>query len=82
MRAKAVVDGQQAEIPVLQQIRTVGTRVESIGAEWRAARKQGSRRKGKSVRQCKDVMRTEIRVGKYMSHASRKAAIVYMIPVP
>ena len=60
MRAKAVVDGQQAEIPVLQQIRTVGTRVESIGAEWRAARKQGRSHIGKSVWQSEDVKRTEI----------------------
>ena len=60
MRAKAVVDGQQAEIPVLQQIRTVGTRVESIGAEWRAARKRNRSRIGKAVRQSEDVKRTEI----------------------
>ena len=70
------------EIPVLSYNRTVGTRVESVSQEWRNWCKQGSRLKGKSVSQCKDVMRTEIKVGKYMSHASRKAAIVYMIPVP
>ena len=70
------------EIPVLSYNRTVGTRVESINREWKDRSKQGSRLKGKSVSQCKDVMRTEIKVGKYVSHASRKAAIVYKIPVP
>ena len=28
------------------------------------------------------VPRTELRVGKHVSHASRKAAIVYVVPVP
>ena len=70
------------EIPVLSYNRTVGTRVESINREWKDRGKQGSRLKGKPVSQCKDVMRTEMQVGKYVSHASRKAAIVYMIPVP
>ena len=37
---------------------------------------------GKSARQSEDVMRTEIEVGKSVSHASRKAAIVYTVPVP
>ena len=60
MRAKAVVDGQQAEIPVLQQVRTVGTRVESIGAEWRAARKQNTGLAGKTARQREAVKRTEV----------------------
>ena len=70
------------EIPVLSYNRTVGTRVESVSREWKNRCKQGSRLKGKTVSQCEDVMRTELKVGKYMSHASRKAAIVYMIPVP
>ena len=56
--------------------------MESVSREWKDRCKRGSRVIGKSVIQCKDVMRTEIEVGKYMSHASRKAAIVYMIPVP
>ena len=58
-RARAVADGQQVEIPVLRYNRTVGTRVESTGAEWKAARKQGRRHAGKSVCQSEDVMRTE-----------------------
>ena len=70
------------EIPVLSYNRTVGTRKESVSREWKDRCKRGSSLKGKSVRQCEDVMRTEIKVGKYMSHASRKAAIVYKIPVP
>ena len=70
------------EIPVLSYNRTVGTRVESVSREWKNRCKQGSRFVGKTASQCKDVMRTEIKVGKYMSHASRKAAIDYMIPVP
>ena len=60
MRAKAVVDGQQAEIPVLQQVRTVGTRVESTGAERKAARKRNRSHIGNSVWQSEDVKRTEI----------------------
>ena len=60
----------------------MGTREESISREWRDRRKRGSRFAGKSVSQCEDVMRTEIKVGKYVGLASRKAAIVYMIPVP
>ena len=49
MRAKAIADGQQVEIPALQYIRTVGTHVESTGAEWKAARKRGRVYTGKSV---------------------------------
>ena len=56
--------------------------MESVSREWRDRRKQGSRVIGKTVAQCEDVMRTEIKVGKFVSLASRKAAIVYMIPVP
>ena len=58
-RAKAVVDGQQVEIPVLQYNRTVGTRVESTGAEWKAAYKRGRSHTGKSVWQSEDVMWSE-----------------------
>ena len=81
-RSKDVTDGQQVEIPVPRYNRTVGTRVESTSREWKARRKQGRSRTGKSVRQSEDVMRTELRVGKSVSHASRKAAIVCIAPVP
>ena len=81
-RPRGVVDGQQVEIPVPRYNRTVGTRVESTSREWKARRKQGRSRTGKSVRQSEDVMRTELRVGKSVSHASRKAAIVCIAPVP
>ena len=47
MRSKDVADGQQVEIPALQYNRTVGTYVESTGAEWKAARKRESRKGGK-----------------------------------
>ena len=56
--------------------------MESVSREWKNRCKQGSRLIGKSVAQSEDVMRTEIKVGKFVSLASRKAAIVYMIPVP
>ena len=48
------------EIPALQYIRTVGTYVESAGAEWRAACKRGSRAVGKSAAQGKEVIRSEL----------------------
>ena len=60
MRSKDVADGQQVEIPVLQYNRTVGTRVESIGAERKAACKRGTGLVGKTASQREDVMRTEI----------------------
>ena len=47
-RPKGVVDGQQVEIPVLQHNRTVGTHVESMGAEWKAACKRRSCAGGKT----------------------------------
>ena len=59
-RPKGVVDGQQVEIPVLQYDRTVGTRMESTAAEWKAAGKRGRSHIGKSVWQSEDVMRTEL----------------------
>ena len=34
MRARAVADGQQVDIPVLQYDRTVGTRAEIGSREW------------------------------------------------
>ena len=60
MRLKSVADGQQVDIPVLQYDRTVGTRVESIGAEWKAACKRGRSPVGKTAGQSEGVMRTEI----------------------
>ena len=81
-RPRGVVDGQQVEIPVPQHNRTVGTRVESMSREWEDRCKRGRRGVGKSARQSEDVTRTELRVGKHVSHASRKAAIVYVVPVP
>ena len=59
-RAKAVVDGQQVEIPALQYDRTVGTHVESAGAERKAACKRSSSMAGKPAMQCEGVMRTEV----------------------
>ena len=61
MRAKAVADGQRVQIPALQDNRTVGTHVESAGAERKAACKQGRGMVGKSAIQLEDVMRTEIK---------------------
>ena len=60
MRSRDVADGQQVEIPVLSGDRTVGTRVESIGAEWKAACKQGRSPVGKTAGQSEGVMRTEV----------------------
>ena len=82
MREKSVADGQQVEIPVLRYDRTVGTHVESISTEWKAVYKRGRSHVGKSAWQSEGVMRTELRVGKCVSHASRKAAIVLSEPVP
>ena len=81
-RTRVVADGQQVEIPVLRYDRTVGTRKESGSREWKARCKQGTSRLGKSGRQWEAVMRSEIQVAKSVSHASRKAAIVYTVPVP
>ena len=62
--------------------RTVGTQKESVSREWKDRSKQGSREIGKSVSQGKTVTGSEIKVAKYMSHVPRKAAIVYVVPVP
>ena len=82
MRARAVADGQQVDIPVLQYDRTVGTRKESGSREWKARYKRGTSMVGKTAMQWEAVMRSEIQVAKSVSHASRKAAIVYTVPVP
>ena len=56
MRARAVADGQQVDIPVLQYDRTVGTRKESGSREWKARYKRGRSASGKSGVQSEDVM--------------------------
>ena len=61
MRAKAIADGQQVEIPVLQYNRTVGTHVESISHERKTWYKRRRRMIGKSVIQAKDVMWSELK---------------------
>ena len=45
VRAKAVADGQQVEIPALRIVRTVGTQEDRITGEW----KNPAKRKGKSL---------------------------------
>ena len=60
-RPKGVVDGQQVDIPVLETNRTVGTFVESTGAERKAACKRRRSHIGKTVWQSKGVMRTELK---------------------
>ena len=61
MRAEAIADGQQVDIPVLRADRTVGTRVGSQSREWKDRCKRGTSMTGKSVIQAKDVKRTEIK---------------------
>ena len=81
MRSKDVADGQQVEIPVLSGDRTVGTHVESITGEWNPGQAEELLyRKNRTVRQSCDADRNK--VGKYVSHVTRKAAIVCQIPVP
>ena len=76
MRAKAIADGQQVEIPVLRINRTVGTQTESLSREWKDRVKRGRSVIGKSVTQSEDVTRSELRVTKRVSWLPRKAAIV------
>ena len=81
MRSRDVADGQQVEIPVLSGDRTVGTHVESITGGWNPGQAEELLyRKNRTVRQSCDADRNL--VGKYVSHASRKAAIVLIVPVP
>ena len=81
MRSRDVADGQQVEIPVLSGDRTVGTHVESITGEWNPGQAEELlRRQIRAVRQSCDADRSL--VGKYVSHVTRKAAIVCQIPVP
>ena len=60
----------------------MGTQVESQSWVWKNQCKQGTSVVGKSAIQWEDVMRTEIKVGKLMDELPRKAAIVYIVPVP
>ncbi len=59
-----------------------GHRRRCTGAEWKAACKRRTRLAGKTVSQWEAVKRTEMIVGKCVSRLSRKAAIVYTVPVP
>ena len=60
----------------------MGTQAESVSREWKDRYKRGRRTVGKSAVQSEDVMRSEIKVAKLVSWLSRKAAIVYIVPVP
>ena len=70
------------EIPVLSYIRTVGTHEESVSREWEDRCKHRRCWVGKSVQRADGVMRIELKVEKYADLVPRKAAIVYMTPVP
>ena len=52
MRARAVIDGQQVEIPVLRIIRTVGTQED----RWTAEREDAAKYKVKLGRQIRQMM--------------------------
>ena len=60
----------------------MGTHVESISREWKYRYKRKRRWVGKSAQQAKDVMCSEIKVAKCVSHVPRKAAIALYVPVP
>ena len=60
----------------------MGTHVESISREWKYRYKRKRCQAGKYAWQAKDVMWSEIKVAKYVSHVPRKAAIVLYVPVP
>ena len=59
VRAGAVADGQQVEIPVLRYIRNVGTQKESVSRERKDRCKHRRRDTGKSVFQSNGVTRSE-----------------------
>ena len=61
MRARAVADGQQVDIPVLSYDRTVGTQKESLSRERENRCKRGRSTAGKSAVQSEDVMRSELK---------------------
>ena len=60
----------------------MGTQRESQSREWKNRYKRGTSTVGKSAVQWEDVMWTELKVGKLVSELPRKAAIVYLLPVP
>ena len=80
-RTRVAADGHQVEIPVLSGNRTVGTHVESITGGWSPGQaEEPVYRQIRTPRQSCDADRNK--VGKYVSHVARKAAIVCQIPVP
>ncbi len=60
-RPKGVADGQQAEIPVLRDDRTVGTHAQAMSREWKARRKERRAQGGKTPcrAQCSDAERNK-----------------------
>ena len=60
----------------------MGTQRESRSREWKARCKRNRCTEGKSAVQAEDVTRTETLVGKPVSELPRKAAIVFIVPVP
>ena len=58
----------------------MGTHVESISREWKYRYKRKRCQAGKSAWQAKDVMWSEIKVAKYVSHVPRKPLLFYMCP--
>ena len=81
-RPRGVVDGQQVDIPVLRDNRTVGTYAGTMSRERKARCKQKRWRGGKSPRQAEAVTRSEEEVAKHGERVPGKAAIVYPVPVP
>ena len=83
MRAKAVADGQQVEIPVLRINRTVGTQKDRENREWKNRCKHKDCNLGKSGLQrlkCYADRNKSREVPESM--LSRKAAIALYVPVP
>ena len=81
MRAGAVADGQQVDIPVLSYDRTVGTQKEST--TWNGI--QGQAQEGYGWKNRRAMGRRDVErnlVAKPVRHALRKADIVYTVPVP
>ncbi len=52
--------------------------MESTSREWRARRKQGRSRTGKSVRQSEDVMRTELRSREECEPCVKKKPLLFI----
>ncbi len=73
MRARAVIDGQQVEIPVLRIIRTVGTQEDRKTGEW----KYPAKYKGVSDRQIRHYkLKYEWerrKVAKFLNHTVKKS---------